>query len=166
MKWILSDWIRKKKYEKFFNRVEEDFFKNKKYRPYLEDRILSTLKNSAEQKPKRATRIVLGCIRLSLLDKYLIENRYIRFLEDNSKELCNQCVSGSDVTYDPEGLIENFIHNKHRECSDYILSHIPKYYKKVAKELDVELSYTVNKHGESEMHEDMIMILCHKKSDT
>ncbi|KXF83213.1 hypothetical protein [Enterovibrio coralii] len=164
MKWILSDWIRKKKYEKFFNRVEADFFHNEKYRPYLEPRILSTLKDSAVQKPKRATRIVLGCIRQSLLDKYLIENRYIRFLEDNSKELCNQCVAGSDVVYDHEGLIENFIHNKHHECSDYILSHVPKYYKKVAKELDVDLTYPRDKYGETEMHDDMVMILCHKRT--
>lgn len=162
MKWILTNWIRKKKFEKFFARVEEDFFDKKKYSPYLEARILESLKESGETKPKRASRIVLACIRQALLDKYLTENRYIRFLEDNKREFFLDRVSGSDVDVDYEHIIRNFIHNKHCECSDYILSHVPKYFQKFAKELEVDMSYPMNTHGEQEMLDDIIMLLNHK----
>lgn len=162
MKWILTNWIRKKKFEKFFTRVEEDFFNKKKYAPYLEQNILGSLKEAGETKPKRASRIVLACIRQSLLDKYLTENRYIRFLEDNKKEFFLDKVSVSDVDVEYEHIIRNFIHNKQRECSDYILSHVPKYFQKFAKELDVDMDYPMNKLGEREMLDDIIMLLNHK----
>ncbi|MBV7296621.1 hypothetical protein [Enterovibrio paralichthyis] len=163
MNWILSNWLRKKKFEKFFNRVEEDFFENDKYRAYLEPKILESLKETGEVKPKRASRIVLACIRQSMMDKYLTENRYIRFLEDNSKEFFMEpVVVGSDVVTGYEELISNFIHNKQNECSDYILSHIPKYYRKFAKELEVDMVYPNSKRGEKEMLDDIIMILNHK----
>lgn len=162
MKWILTNWLQKKKYEKFFTRVEEDFFSKKKYNVYLEPRILESLKAAGETKPKRASRIVLGCIRQALLDKYLSENRYIRFLEDNQKAFFLDRVSSHDVDVEYEHLIATFIHNKHGECSDFIRSHIPKYYRKFADDLDVHLDYPMNKHGEKEMMDDIIMLLNHK----
>lgn len=57
MNWILSNWLRKKKFEKFFTRVEEDFFENDKYRAYLEPKILESLKKPARlsQSVRRAS---------------------------------------------------------------------------------------------------------------
>lgn len=162
MKWILSNWLRKKKYEKFFSRVEEDFFKNDKYRPYIEEKILESLRDSQNTKPKRAVKIVLACIRQSLLDKYLTENRYIRFLEDNKQEFFATSEEGTDVAQGYEKLIQNFIHNKQSESSDYIASHLPKFYRKLAKELDVDIEYPTCEKGEQDMLDDIIMILNNK----
>ncbi|WP_407333816.1 hypothetical protein [Enterovibrio sp. 27052020O] len=159
MKWILTSWIQKKKYEKFFDRVESDFFNNEKYHNYLEPRILDSLRDSGDIKPKRASKIVLSCLRQALLDKYLTENRYVRFLEESKNEYFVQNVVGSDVDGGYERIISNFIHNKHPECSDYIRSHLPKYYRKFAKDIDVDLDYPQSKRGEKEMLDDIIMIL-------
>ncbi|WP_241819138.1 hypothetical protein [Enterovibrio norvegicus] len=159
MKWILTSWIQKKKYETFFERVGSDFFNNEKYHDYLEQRILDSLRDSGDIKPKRASKIVLSCIRQALLDKYLTENRYIRFLEDNKNEFFVQNNGVQDVVAGYERIISNFIHNKQPECSDYILSHLPKYYRKFSKDIGVDLDYPRNKQGEKDMLDDIIMLL-------
>ncbi|WP_028022596.1 hypothetical protein [Enterovibrio calviensis] len=164
MKWILTNWVQKKKYEKFFDRVESDFFGNDKYQAYLEDRILETLRDSGDIKPKRAAKIILSCIRQALLDKYLTENRYIRFLIDNKAEFFVNNAEGNDVVEGYERIINNFIHNKQQECSDYILSHLPKYYRKFADNIDVHTDYPATKHGEKDMLDDIIMLLSHHES--